>query len=199
MNCAINTDLLETLATIHTGYALRGRARLCTDGDIALLTENDVAQQFAPGQLARATIRHFPSHHLLQAGDVLFHARSAHNSTLVMAAPACATICVAPLLCIRIMDPARLLPGYLAWYLSTAPARRALGRFMRLGEKRVGMEGLLSLQVLLPEVERQQRIVQVYAMQQQIAQKEQALAEKRHEYMEAALLAFAQTAKEYPQ
>jgi hypothetical protein len=55
----------------------------------------------------------------------------------------------------------------------------------------VNAEGLRAVGVLLPEIERQRKIVVAHGLNQQITEMERELIEKKRRYAEAALLVFA--------
>jgi hypothetical protein len=140
MNHETQTIALAHLASIHSGYPA----------------------------LARAQIDTLTPHHFLQAGDVLLRSRGATNPAMMLANPAPKTLSPKQFMRIRIHDQATLLPAYLAWFLNTTPAQLALAQYVPQGRRStLRLATLRQLEVPLPAVEGQQRIIALDASNRQ--------------------------------
>jgi restriction endonuclease S subunit len=111
--------------------------------------------------LARTQIDTLTPHHFLQAGDVLLRSRGATNPAMVLADPPPKTLSPKQFMRIRIHDQATLLPAYLGWFLNTTPAQLALAQYVPIGHRRtLRLATLHQLEVPLPDITKQQRIIQ---------------------------------------
>jgi restriction endonuclease S subunit len=124
--------------------------------------------------------------HLLRKGDVLFVARGTRNDAVVFASEMKDAIAGAQFFVIR--PTSRVLPEYLAWYLNQESAQKHIaeyssGSFVPFVPK----AALEEVEVLLPPIEDQRRMVAI----QELSVKEQellnAIKAKRRELVEAAL------------
>lgn len=181
---------LAELASVHSGYAVPGKYR-CASGNILLLQEKDLNNALA-GPLACAQVKRAPTRHFLQTGDIVMKLRGSSNPAMLIEAPQAATVCTAGLVYIRVLQPGRLLPGYLTWFLNCRATQAGLAKFTRSGRVRVlNADNLLRLGVMLPNVERQQLIALTHGLNQQIGALEQQLLEKKLQYADEAMFACA--------
>ena len=181
---------LADLATVRSGYAVRGKNR-CDSGKFILMQEKDITSGLA-APLERFERKRVPVQHFLQAGDIVMKLRGSVNTAMVMVAPEPGTVCCAGLAVIRVFDAGRVLPAYLEWWLNGVETQTALARYERVGRGRVvNAEGLRAVGVLLPEIERQRKIVVAHGLNLQITAMERELIEKKRRYAEAAMRVFA--------
>lgn len=138
------------------------------------------------GALMRVDAPEASESHLLRKGDVLFVARGTRNDAVVFASEMTNAIAGAQFFVIR--PTGSVQPEYLAWYLNQESAQRHVveyrsGSFVPF----VPRAALEELEVLLPPIEDQRRIVAI----QELAVREQELFEaikaKRRELVGAAL------------
>jgi hypothetical protein len=104
---------LRDLAEIHMGYTYRGSLKESTEGNTAIIQMRDASQEGVaqPAQFARAQLDNFPEHYLLGPGDLIFRSRGLINTTALITEPLERTICIAPLMFIRITKSEVIFPA----------------------------------------------------------------------------------------
>ena len=180
--------LLRDIALIRAGVPFRKRVEPVAGGPYCLVQIKDVSrdQGLQVDSLVRVDAPEASQSHLLREGDVLFIARGTRNDAVVFSSDMTNAIAGAQFFVIR--PTGRVLPEYLAWYLNQASAQRHVaeyssGSFVPFVPK----TALEELEVVLPSMEDQRRIVAV----QELSLKEQELLDaikaKRRSLVEAAL------------
>ncbi len=133
-------------------------------GDIAVIQMKDIddANLLHADNAVRVVLPRAQPRHLLRVGDVLFRSRGRSNGAAQVQVDIGAAVLAAPMLLIR---PHGALPEYLCWYINS-PAVQA--QFAALSEgtsvRMISAEALRSLDVPLPALAVQQRIVQAAAL-----------------------------------
>lgn len=187
-------SILAELAQIRVGYTYRGSLKSAVNGNVAVIQMKDANPQALTclQQLSCIQLPQLPTQHLLQADDLIFRARGQSNQAWCVPSSALPTICIAPLIVIRIHKQQQLLPGYLEWFINLAQTQKKL-RHMARGSvvPVVGVQALGKLEIILPSTQRQQDIVEVHQLHLQSQELEAKLAQKRHAYAEHALLVYA--------
>jgi hypothetical protein len=194
MVCVTSTMPLSDLAFVQVGHALRNSIPDERKGSIAMIQMRDAKPQSLahPESLTRISLPRVPKRHLLQAGDLVFRARGATHHAWVITPPETPTICLAPLVRIHIHDQSCLLPAYLQWFINLNETQQTLARFSHVNRNHtVGTKALKDLEVVLPDIERQQKIVEAHALEVRIEELEAELRRKRLQYTENALLKYA--------
>lgn len=185
---------LRDIAEIRMGYTFRGSLKESTEGNTAIIQMKDASQEGVArlDQFARAQIDQFPEHYLLRQGDLIFRSRGLINTTALITQALERTICIAPLMFIRVTVPETILPGYLQWFINLSSTQEKLSAYARGATVRmIPAESMEGLEVILPPMERQSNIVSTIELNQQILALETKLAEKRQRYTEEALLQYA--------
>ena len=185
---------LRDYAQIHTGYTFRGSLKERTQGNTAIIQTGDATQEGVaqPDQFARAQLDQLPAHYLLCPGDLIFRARGLVNTCALITEPLVRTICIAPLIFIRIVVPTELLPAYLQWFINLPGTQKQIDTFARGSTVRmISVEAMMSLNLVVPTLETQKEIIATTQLQQQILLVETELVQKRHHYTEQALLQYA--------
>ncbi|MEN9866162.1 MAG: hypothetical protein RL748_1752 [Pseudomonadota bacterium] len=182
---------LSELVTLHRGYTLRSTIQRGNEGAIALIQEKDMRNDGIQPGLQRINLTRLPKHHFLQPGDLVLRALGAGNRACVVTPDASGAICLAPLVYLRIHQPANLLPAFLAWFINTSRTQALLARQASKGRERMlTLEDLRKLPLPLPCVERQRSVLGISALDSQIAVLNQQLQDKQRLYAEESLLRF---------
>ena len=176
------------------GYSFRSRLEVSKRGEVAVIQMKDLRDDNTVGcdGLTMIDMESVKDHHLVRKGELLFRSRGlVSNSAIVLEDPGRAIV-AAPLLRIRITKSDRFLPEYLNWYLSQREAQMFLtSRAIGSAQKMISKEVLEELELFLPSLEKQKKIVELASL----SAREQALlvglAEKRKLYISKILLRFA--------
>ena len=185
---------LRDIAQIHMGYTFRGSLKNSTQGNTAIIQMGDATQEGVeqPDQLARTQLAKLPAHYFLGPGDLIFRSRGLVNTAALITQPLARTICIAPLMYIRITRPDLILPAYLQWFINLTSTQKQISTYARGTPVRmIAAESMQGLDVELPTLENQQQILVTVELGQKILAVEAQLANNRKTYTEQALLQFA--------
>ncbi len=185
---------LREIAQIHMGYTFRGSLKNSTQGNTAIIQMRDAWQEGVeqPTQFARAELKHISEHYLLGPGDLIFRSRGSVNTCALIIQPQARTICIAPMMFIRITRPDLILPAYLQWFINLSGIQAQISTYARGSAVRmIAAQSMEGLDVVLPTLQSQQQILVTLELNQQILVVEAELANNRKHFNEQALLQFA--------
>jgi hypothetical protein len=189
---------LRDIAEIRMGYTFRGSLKDAATGNTAVIQMKDASPEglLQPQAFARTQLDHLSEHYLLQEGDLVFRSRGLVNTVALIEEPLPRTICIAPLMFIRIAQKQLILPAYLQWFINLTTTQLKMSTFARgTAIRMIPAEAMEGLELVLPPLERQHKIIATTELNRQIQAMEAKLAEKRLRYTEEALLQYA---KELP-
>lgn len=186
---------LAQFISFYTGYQLKATPK-DPQGRFFLIQKQDIVSGNLAIKLQRANLPRLPPEQSLQVGDILLDAPGAKTSRValvLLAAPMPATLCVTPLVRIRVCDPATLLPGYLFWYLRTSMGQKMLTRYAGEGPPVDALrESLHALTLPMPGMAVQQQIADYYAAACACDAKAMQLRQELEHNREQILMALAQ-------
>jgi hypothetical protein len=158
---------LSELAEVQMGYPFRSRLEHDPLGDVAVIQMKDIDDTNLLHATAsiRVALPKGKEHHLLRPGDLLFRSRGRSNGAAQVLDGIGVAVLSAPMLLIR---PHGVLPEYLCWYIN-APATQAHLAALAEGTsvRMISAEALKALDVPLPSLAAQQRIVQAAVLAEQ--------------------------------
>jgi hypothetical protein len=185
---------LRDIADIRMGYTFRGSLKAATSGNTAVIQMKDASKAglSRPECLSRTQLDTLNESYLLQEGDLIFRARGMINSAVLVESVFERTICIAPLMCIRIKDKHLVLPAYLQWFINTATTQRRMTALSQ-GEavRMIPTVMMAGLEVILPVAERQEKIIDTINLHHKIIAMEAQLSANKERYTEQTLLQFA--------
>ena len=166
---------VSDLSTIHTGYTTRSRLETADRGGLLAIQLGDLSPdgRVNPERLTRVRLGSLPDKHLVSTGDVVFRSRGERNTAFALDVrfrePALAVL---PLFVLRPKTDI-VLPEYLAWAMNQPPAQRHFDSFARgTGLRMVPRSSLGTLDIDVPDLETQRKIVAIDAL----AERERALS-----------------------
>lgn len=152
---------LGQVASIRMGYPFRSRLEHDETGATAVVQMKDIddASLLHLEGAVRVNMPGFNEHHLIRAGDLVFRSRGRNNSVALISEDVGSAVLAAPMLLIR---PFYVLPAYLHWYINLPSiqatlAAQAEGTAVRM----ISKAALEQLEVAVPPVETQQKIVEI--------------------------------------
>lgn len=162
-----NDAVLLTLgdaADIRSGYPFRGAIADIPNGSVRVVQVRDVSRAGLRHRDALMTTelegRKEPGWLLDQ--DVLFVARGANTYASLVVDPPPRTVCSPHIYVIRVKQPARLMPAFLAWQLNQSPAQRYFRQSAegshQLSVRRSMLE---TTQIRIPSIKWQQAAVEL--------------------------------------
>lgn len=181
--------ILKDIATIHLGYPFRRGLDPVANGQYRVLqikdlTRDDVADL---SDLVKVNLPDVRDEHFIKGDDVLFVSRGVHKQAVAAEEGMEDAIVGSQIFLIRAGDG--VLPEYLAWYMNQPPAQQyieenSVGSNVRI----ISREALYKMQVVVPPLETQHRIVKVNRLSRRERQLIDAINEKRRRLVEATLL-----------
>ncbi|MBK7652444.1 MAG: restriction endonuclease subunit S [Flammeovirgaceae bacterium] len=109
--------------------------------------------------------------HLLGNGDILFAAKGLNNYGVVYKTEMGRAVASSSFIIVRVNNDVNVLPEYLAWYLSTDPGVKLFHKQLGTTIPSISIAKLCELEVTIPSLVQQHRIVQV----QQLRNREKQL------------------------
>lgn len=181
---------LEKIAKIQSGYISRGKIEPFEDGSHLLLQARDVDGEkfsYKVDKLIRFNPDLSNSDGILKKNDILFMARGARNYSVLLGEIPDSTLAAACFFIVRVSNE-KLLPAYLCWYLNQPPVECYLFRHSGRGVHMpvVRRSVLEKLDIPLPNLEIQTKIVDMEALRKQEEDLTNRLAEKRKQLITAS-------------
>ena len=184
---------LKKIASVSMGYPFRAKLEVDPDGNVAVIQMKDIDEhsRLEVSGLVPVSLPEVKEIHRVTKGDVLFRSRGRVNTATLVSDEVGEVIAAAPLLRIRAKD-VRVLSEYLAWYINQPLAQNYLSsQVAGTISKMINKKAVEDLEIELPPIEQQKRIVAIA----QLAEREQELlgqlAEKRKKYMDGILMQLA--------
>ncbi|NAZ35198.1 restriction endonuclease subunit S [Rubellimicrobium sp. CFH 75288] len=173
---------LAQLSDIRSGYTARGRLDPLRDGGVPALQLRDIATSGeAPGpDFQRYDLGQLPDRYFVRGGEVVFRSRGEPNTAAAIPDPLPEPVAVIVPLVILRPDRRRVLPDYLAWAINQPDAQRRLGAEAQGTSLRmIPMAVLENLEIAVPDLPTQRRIVELDALARREAQLLRRLAARR--------------------
>jgi len=183
---------LSKVAKIQSGHHSRGKIEPHANGSHFLLQAKDV-DSYRFTYKADRMIRFSPdmsrSDVILRKDDILFMARGSRNYSVILREIPEPTLAAACFFIVRVSNKV-ILPGYLCWYLNQYPVEHYLNRQSGRGVHMpvVRRSVLENIEVPVPGLEIQKRIVEMEKLMQEEQELLNKLAEKRKELVTEACL-----------
>ncbi|VDC21773.1 restriction endonuclease subunit S [Pseudogemmobacter humi] len=158
---------LADACTIHTGYTVRGRLEPAVAGGVLAIQLRDISPEgiVDPERLARVQLEGLAERYFVRTGDVVFRSRGERNTASALderlQEPALAVL---PLMMLR---PKRdvVTPEYLAWAINQPSAQRHFDSAARgTNIRMIPRSSLDDLELNVPDIELQEKIVAVDAL-----------------------------------
>lgn len=173
---------LDELCHLSSGFTARGRLEPAQSDGLLAIQLRDVqgGADVSSENLRRYQFRDLPDRHLVRGGEVIFRSRGEPNTaTVVSASLGEPAVVILPLIIIRPNQDV-VLPEYLAWAINQPDAQRRLdaeaqGTSLRMISKAV----LERIDVPLPDLATQSRIVAIHALAKQESSLLRELADRR--------------------
>lgn len=185
---------LASLCEIQMGYTARGRLQPIKSGGVPAIQLRDLQgeDEFDPACLPGYDLGPSVERYLAKSGDVLFRSRGDRNTAVLVSEKTNSTaVALLPLIVLR---PYRqcVEPAYLAWFINQPESQRyfdkcAHGTSMRMISRRC----LDDLQVAVPDIATQRRIVGIDSLARRERELMHELADKRFQLTRSVLLAQA--------
>jgi phosphohistidine swiveling domain-containing protein len=188
--------LLKDIASVQMGYSFRARLESRDTGTVAVIQMKDLSDDNRVDCTALVKVEmDIPSeHHLVKPGDLIFRSRGLVSTAAIIEKDPGIAVVAAPLLRIRIINN-NILPEYLKWFISQAPAQIFFDSQAKgTAQKMISKEALERLEVYIPPLDRQRTIITMASLLEKEQQILKMLADKRKQYVSTILIRLTQGA-----
>ncbi len=182
---------LSEVCDIQTGYTARGRLEAVDIDGVPVITLRDFGGDgiVRAHALQRVKIRPPSQRYYVGAGDVIFRSRGERNTAFALGSDFReSSVAVLPLMIIR-SKLGNIIPEYLAWLINSTKSQsyfdaKAQGASMRM----ISKSTLDNLDIVIPAVSIQKKIVEVAALASHERDILSNLADKRGRLVSASLM-----------
>ncbi len=186
---------IKNMAVVQMGYSFRSRLEYSKAGAISviqmkdLLSDNTVSFE----ELVKIEMQALKKHHFVKKGDLVFRSRGlVTTSSVVLGNPGRAVV-AAPLIRIRLNEPEKIFPEYLNWFINQNEGQAFLAtRAKGTVQKMISKQALEDLEVYLPSLEKQKKIVGMAYLSFRETYLLKTIAQKRSQYIGLTLMQSAQ-------
>jgi hypothetical protein len=182
--------ILNNIASVQTGYSFRSRLETLGDGPISVIQMKDLSAENRVDcrGLARIDLDKLKEHHLVTPRDLVFRSRGQITTSAILLDDPGKAVVAAPLLWIRIKDKS-VLPEYLNWFINQTDAQSYLAsRAKGTAQKMISKQALENMEVFVPPLERQKKIIELAALFESELQIMEKLASRRTYYVSSVLM-----------
>ena len=177
---------LKDIALVQMGLSFRSRIEPDADGNVAVIQMRDLTEDKLDYRtLTTFNINNINERHLVQCKDLIFRSRGKTTTATIIDRELGRAVVAAPLFVIRATSE-KVLPEYLYWFINLSSSQaflhsRATGTAMIM----IGKSALDALEIPLPNLETQARIVALADLLNQEQQLMRALAEQKEKLVKA--------------
>jgi hypothetical protein len=182
------TTTLSKIATIQVGNTFRSSLEPDPSGKVLVVQMKDVLDQEVvdPRDLCRIAFGVIKDSHEVRPGDILFRSRGTRVTCALAPQLHLPTVLAAPLFRIRVTDP-RIDPSYLTWFINQPGRKHMESRAEGSDLKMISVQSLRDLEVIVPSMTRQKKIVELASLVREEARLMQAISNKRTELVTSCL------------
>ena len=181
---------LKNIAFVQMGHSFRARLEKTPRGNVAVIQMKDLSDdnRLDDRSLALVQMRKLKDSQRVRRNDLIFRSRGLNNRAVLVEREPGNAIVASPLLHLRVYGP-YVLPTYLCWFINLPTSQaflqsHATGTAMRM----IGKKTLDALEVQIPSLSIQQRIIEL----SQLADREQnilqSLSAKRKQLVDSKLM-----------
>ncbi|MDA3917628.1 MAG: restriction endonuclease subunit S [Deltaproteobacteria bacterium] len=182
---------IKDMATVQMGYSFRSRLEYSKAGTISviqmknLLADNTVSHE----ELLKIEMQALKKHHFVKRGDLVFRSRGLITTSSIVLGNLDQAVVAAPLIRIRLTEPEKFLPEYLNWFINQNEAQAFLtSRAKGTTQKMISKQALEGLEVYLPFLEKQKKIVKMATLSFRETHLLKTIAQKRSQYIGLTLM-----------
>ena len=177
---------LKDIALVQMGLSFRSRIEPDTDGNVAVIQMRDLIEdKLDYGNLMTVNINGINERHLVKYKDMIFRSRGKTTTATIINHELDRAVVAAPLFLIRATSK-KVLPEYLYWFINQSSSQaflhsRATGTAMIM----IGKSALDALEIPLPNLKIQERIVTLADLLNEEQRLMRDLAEQKEKLVKA--------------
>lgn len=179
---------LGALVELQIGYQARGRIEPEPASPYRVIQVRDVDGTVDWGSVIAFRPERQPDRYLVREGDILVPSRGGNPEAVLLDHVPGPTLAAGNFYILRVRRKG-VLPGYLAWYINQAPAQTFLrSRSQGTNIAMVAKSDLDELEIPVPALAVQEKVVRVAALQQREHELLRELESKREQLIQAVCL-----------
>lgn len=182
--------ITNNIAEIKAGFLFKTGLTPDKKGNVSVIQLRDIDGEgnLNTENLIKVLQPNYTGDDCVQKGDILFKAKTNHPVAAWVAEELKDTLVTAHYFIIR-LKTTNVLPAYLSWYLNQKPAqmyfdKHAGGTRVQIVNKQV----LCNLEIVIPELAVQEKIVKIYSLYQRESALLDLLREKKQKLISAELM-----------
>ncbi|WP_265735815.1 restriction endonuclease subunit S [Acinetobacter sp. AM] len=184
---------LKKLASIQTGHSFRSKIEPDSDGNISVIQMKDLTEdnRLNAKELVQIDMQDLKEHHRVKINDLAFRSRGQTNTAAIIDQQLKDAVIAAPLLRIRV-ESNLILPAYLCWFINQPSSQAALqSKATGTAVRMIGISAIEDLEVVVPSLDVQQKIIKIYQLSIDEQKLMNALAKKKEVLTGAILMHLA--------
>lgn len=184
---------LKNLASVQMGHSFRTRLEPDPDGNISVIQMKDLTEdnQLNDQELVQIHMQDLKEHHRVKTNDLAFRSRGQINTAALIEQALSDAVIAAPLLRIRV-ESKSVMPAYLCWFINQPPSQAALhSKATGSAVRMIGKPVIEDLEVVVPSLDVQQKIIEIYQLSINEQKLMDALTKKKQTLTEAVLMNLA--------
>jgi restriction endonuclease S subunit len=154
---------LKAISSVQMGHSFRSRLEQDFNGNVSVIQMKDLTNdnRLDDRNLALVEMKDLKERHRVKRNDLVFRSRGQTNTVALIDKEVNQAVVAAPLLRVRVKSQ-KILPEYLCWFINQPVSQvflqsQATGSAMRM----IGKQVLEELEVKIPSIERQHRIIEL--------------------------------------
>lgn len=184
---------LKKLASIKMGHSFRSKLEPDSDGNISVIQMKDLTEdnRLDAQELVQIDMQDLKEHHRVKINDLAFRSRGQTNTAAIIDQELKDAVIAAPLLRIRVESDS-ILPAYLCWFINQPSSQAALqSKATGTGGRMIGISAIEDLEVVVPSIDVQQKIIEIHQLSIDEQKLMNALAKKKEVLTDAILMHLA--------
>ena len=161
------TERLERVVALRAGYGFRSAIEEFSDGNIVAVQLRDIQRDKVNWASAvRTRLERAPAKdEWLRTGDILFPFRGSRFSAIALGDVPSPAVASSQFMLLRLLEPAALLPEFLAWQLN----QPILQRYFELvaegtAQRSLRRSAIEAATIIIPSIERQRSTMQLVTL-----------------------------------
>lgn len=184
---------LKEIASVQMGHSFRSKLEPDPNGNISVIQMKDLTEdnRMNDQELVQIDMQDLKQHHRVKLNDLAFRSRGQTNTAALIDQVPNDAVIAAPLLRIRVENNS-IMPAYLCWFINQPSSQavlqsKATGTAVRM----IGKPAVEELEVIIPSLNLQQKIIEIYQLSTDEQKLIKALAKKKEVLIDAILMDLA--------
>lgn len=184
---------LKEIASVQMGHSFRSKLEPDPNGNISVIQMKDLTEdnRMNDQELVQIDMPDLKEHHRVKLNDLAFRSRGQTNTAALIDQVPNDAVIAAPLLRIRVKNNS-IMPAYLCWFINQPSSQAVLqSKATGTAARMIGKPAVEELEVIVPSLNVQQKIIEIYQLSINEQKLIKALAKKKEVLIDAILMNLA--------